>query len=405
MALQYIPLPKSPLEMTPEEVKSYLDNQPWSLIVRSLLVYEIERMRRDGQDTEPRTLRSLWYTLIKPALSKLGALEASYYNRARVGAKGKIGKAPDWDGLMSKYLAELVRAGVTSYEELAIIDGSRLRREPLPSSLGVNFVQTVGVHYPNIILFSEKDTIYPEIENIARLYGVSVLSGGGKPSFAATENLVKEMARHERFATSGKVYVLSLTDYDPSGYEIAEAVVKQVSEVAGKLRPASKVYYQRLGLTPDQLTAAELEQNSYTPAPSGLADWTKRTGGIGGRPLGLELDALPLSRIRALFVAGLQSIIESEAVYHRDLARALVDLLIWETLEPEIRRKREALHLAIEGDVLADSLTCDPQAIARFALAGESYIDPVSDDGALFRAADSIRAKLSQAAHTLPPMR
>jgi len=108
----------------------------------------LKATREAGETIEPRTLRSLWYTLLKPALDRLGALEPGYFNAQRVKSPKDIGKVPDWDGLASKYLAELVEAGVTSYDELGIIDGSRQRRSPLEQSQTVNDVSIIGVHHP-----------------------------------------------------------------------------------------------------------------------------------------------------------------------------------------------------------------------------------------------------------------
>ena len=43
--------------------------------------------------------------------------------------------------------------------------------------------------------FTEKDTIWEEVAAVASLYGVSAISGGGFPSCACTENMVKAISR------------------------------------------------------------------------------------------------------------------------------------------------------------------------------------------------------------------
>ena len=43
-----------------------------------------------------------------------------------------------------------------------------------------------------MILFTEKDTIWPEVENLASLYGVSAISGGGQPAAACTADVVRQ---------------------------------------------------------------------------------------------------------------------------------------------------------------------------------------------------------------------
>lgn len=401
MALKYIELPRNPLEMSREEIRSYLDGGDWSLIVRSLLMWELSRVRslqEAGEEIEPRTLRSLWYTLIKPALDKLGALEKNYYNRERVRKAKDIGKIPDWAGLLSKYLSQLVEKGVTSYEELGIIDGSRQRQPPRSQSLQVNSVAIVGVHYPNIVLFTEKDTIYSIVASIASLYGVSVISGSGNPSYAATENLVKEMASHSKFATGSNIYILTLTDYDPAGYNISKAQIDQIVKVAKTLKPkVGKVLPKRLGLEPSQLTPEERAQNVYTPAQNGLRAWYKETGGVDGQPLGLELDSLPIGRIRSLFVDGIREVIHSEKPYHNDLAEALVELLIWKEIKPKVDSLRRQVWTDIQAGELLANLSLPEGTLAQFAKAGFSHIDPVRYDGHLFKAADRIQETIQEA--------
>jgi hypothetical protein len=383
--------------MTSAEACFYLDHQDWSFIVRSLLMYEVERVRQSDEPIEPRTLRSLWYTLIKPALEKLGALEPEYYTPDRVRQLKDAGNIPDWDGLTSKYLAELVKLGVTTYEELNIIDGSRPRRAPAEQSLSVKSVGTVGVHYPNILLFTEKDTIYSVVEAIAALYGVGVLSGSGQPALAATENLIKDMVRHPNFATGGKVYILILTDYDQHGYSIARSAVKQVRLIAGTLPEVDRVEPIRIGLLPDQLTPEERQRNSYSPTRQGFESWFKETGGVDGQRLGLELDALPISRVRQLFITGLQQFIDSEKPYHKDLAKAFIDLLVWDVVKPGLEQLQDRLKQAIDADSLVDQLQCPDDIMAQFALAGFSHIDPLEYDQHVFKAADGLRAQLLDA--------
>jgi hypothetical protein len=401
MSLKYVELPAHPLEIDRPVIRQLLGGLGWAVLMRSILMFEVTRVkaiRKTGESMEPRTLRSLWYTLLKPALDRLGALEPGYFTPDRVKSLKDVGKVPDWDGLASKYLAELVEAGITSYDELGIIDGSRQRREPRGQTLPVNNVAIVGVHHPNLLLFTEKDTIYSIVESIAALYGISVLSGSGQPSYAATENLIREMVNHQNFATSSNIYILTLTDYDPAGYTISQSVIDQVARVAATLPQVGEVFYERLGLEPGQLSDAERARNTYTPAPTGLEKWFAQTGGVDGQPLGLELDSLPISRIRELFVSGLDGIIESEKPYHDDLASALIDLLIWETLEPKIETMRENLRQAIEADTLIERLKCPADIVAQFAKAGARHIDPLRHDRYIFQAADEIRGKLRQVA-------
>jgi hypothetical protein len=381
--------------MTRGEARYYLDNQSWSFIIRSLLMYEIDRVRYSEDRIEPRTLRSLWYTLIKPALEKLGALEESYYTMARSRKKNDVGKIPDWSAKLSKYLVELVDNGITSYEELRVIDESRPRRPPQGNGMTVHTVDLIDSYNPNIVLFTEKDTIYNVVRNIGSVYGISAISGSGEPSYAATENLIKRIVRHENFLSGNNIYLLSLTDYDPAGYTISETIHHQMEKVASTLNGnVSSVIHSRLGLEPEQLTPSELEKNTYTPKSQGLQKWFKLTNGVNGRPLGIELDALPISRLRQMFVDGIQSIISNEDKYHGDLAAALVETLIWEALDPQITKMRDSLREKINATTIIKNLSCPDGTLALFATNGFDHVDPLEYDKYVFKAADDIRNKI-----------
>jgi len=175
--------------MTDGELRDALGDLPASQVIRSLLMSELEAMR-NGAEREDRTMRhGLWYELAKPALSRSGRLNDKTGN----------GKPVDWPALLSKYLAELVREGVTTYEELRIVDGSRQRQTAVDITRTIADVQLVGGHFPRVILFTEKDTIWPVVADLASLYGVSAISGGGEPSNACTENTVKRIMCSEAY--------------------------------------------------------------------------------------------------------------------------------------------------------------------------------------------------------------
>lgn len=367
MALKYIRLSQHPGNMSPEQLQAELAGVDDSKLMRSLLLAELEAIRA-GEERPIRTMRNLWYTLIKPALSRLGRL-----NELTSG-----GKAKAWDKKLSVILGELVKAGETTYEELSIIDGSRQRQEARPVSQPVATVALTGAHYPHIILCSEKDTIYPIIRQVAQLYGVSCYSGGGQPSGAATENLVLEIIRSSAYRRSPQpLLVLSLTDYDPAGYSIANSFFVQVQE---SLRGQGiRAEHIRLGLLPWQLTQEELLQNAYEPKDKGLEEWLQETGGIGGEPLGLELDALPIDRLRLMFVEEVERQIDLRQ-REQDLREAVVDLLACELLLPDFEAKRRALLAAARQAGLMEHLQQSPLPEALFkraALAGMSTIDPV----------------------------
>jgi hypothetical protein len=187
--------------------------------------------------------------------------------------------------------------------------------------------------------------------------------------------------RRERPAA---LVILSLTDYDPFGFHIAEAQRKQAEEavlaIPQEERGAlAEVIHDRLGLYPGQLTPEELDANSYEPKEAGLRAWLEETGGVNGQPLGLELDALPLSRLRAMFAEAIEKHVDIER-RREDLRRACVDLLAWDVLGPIVDRYKAELVEAIDEAGLLDAVKSAPipEDIFKDAAAmGARAVDPV----------------------------
>jgi hypothetical protein len=219
MAKKFVPLQKHPSDMTAAELQDALADAKDSVVMRSLILAEVEAMRA-GAERERRTMRNLWYELVKPALSRAGIL-----NKLTRG-----GKPVPWANKLSGYLAELVRAGETSYEELLIVDGSRQRRPARVVTQTVADVELVGAHFPWVILCTEKDTIWGEVEALASLYGVSAISCGGQPSNACTENTIRAIVRSEAFQRERPacITLLSLTDYDPAPIDARGAAKERI---------------------------------------------------------------------------------------------------------------------------------------------------------------------------------
>jgi hypothetical protein len=371
--LTYRVLPTNLFSLPDQEVKRQLSGLQYTEVIRSLILYEVNAIRA-GEVREVRTLRGLWYKLVKPIISRAG----------RLNELGKNNKPVEWARYLSDYLNELVDAGITSYEELAIIDGSRERRPAAQVAAQLIDVTMIGGHYPWIILFTEKDTIWPIVENIASLYGVSAISGKGKPSNACSENITRAIINSEAFqaAQPEALILLSLTDYDPSGYIISSAQLDQITTAArnygGELGKLRQVIHKRIGITPDQLTPAELAANSYEPKEAGLTEWLKETGGINGQPLGLELDSLETSRIRAMYASAIEAEIDLTNRYN-DLREAFIDLMACNALLPEFNRRRaELIAQARKSPIYTDikSAALSEDLFYNAAIAGKPWVGP-----------------------------
>lgn len=298
-----------------------------SNLMRSFILNERDFLQVDYT----RGLRRFWYMAIKPALEKLDLLKSS--DVTDEGMK-------KWDSTLSRYIADMVRAGELTYQDLNIVDDSR------KLSLPGNVFQTVSLRTygaqisaadnPNIILCCEKDTVFEHIEKLASLFGCSCISGKGQNAFAAMEKLLRGMPYDVE-----DIHILTFTDYDPSGYSISGTFKKQALSHLSNLGLDSKVHIERIGITLDQLTPDEILNNQYTPKSHGKGQktindkWMELTNGIDGEFKGLELDALSPDRVRTIFASSLKSYLDP-GQYSKFVKKSYIRLRVLQSIQNRI---------------------------------------------------------------------
>jgi hypothetical protein len=158
MAKKYIKLDRPIKDIPREELKDKLAGLKQSELMRTIILNEKEFINIDYT----RSLRAFWYATVKPTLDKLGRLTED--DQTEEGLK-------NWDNELSRYMAELVKMGVLNYKDLKIIDNSR-RRETPKEQYSVVDLDTYGYKvaiapHANIIISTEKDTVYNIISGIA----------------------------------------------------------------------------------------------------------------------------------------------------------------------------------------------------------------------------------------------
>ena len=269
-----------------------------------------------------RSLRSFWYKVIKPVLSRLGKINQADKTEEAL---------TRWDAELSRQMSMLVRNGFMNYSDIGIKDTSRMRNL---TELG---------NASNILIAVEKDTVFDTIKDLAGYFGCQAFSMGGKPAFSATEEIFKKLIGR---AGIENIYIYSLTDYDPTGYQISEIIGNQIQQLINNTHRHFRkptLTSKRIGITPDQLTAQEVEFNAYTPKATGREKWFKRTGGINGKPDGLELDALTATRIKEIFIKALEDVIQPEK-YLEDITKRVAHDFIESQLEEIVLSQFEELQ-------------------------------------------------------------
>lgn len=363
----YIDLPCHVKFMTSEELLEFFPPEEYTnaYLMRSLIMNEKQNYRHTR---DSRTLRGVWYSTIKPALDKLGLLTEE--DQTEVGLT-------KWDATLSRYMADLLRKGYILYSDLGIVDVSRRKQNPsirysVPNLSSFGFKINVAP-YPNILIATEKDTVYNIISDIAELFGCSCISCKGQNALGAMEVLIKNIK--DRFWRNewDTFYILTMTDYDPAGYYIADALVKQARDILDALGMyKANIEYARIGITPDQLTNEMVEANKYTPKPSNIEKWFEKTGGINGEPKGLELDALEPDQIREIFVNNISEYID-ESVYKDFVKNSFIKSLILEGVAPKIDKLVDRVTKQVE-----DKITVEDFDLLYYAKQGYDSV-PVLD--------------------------
>ncbi len=313
-----------------------------SFLMRSIILNEKQYMTCNYT----RTLRSLWYSTVKPTLDRLGLLSTQDMTEDSLTA---------WDKTLSKYLAELVRDGLLSYRDLNIEDESRRKQVP----------QYYNTFYSNVILAVEKDTVFNIVKDIADLFGCSCISSKGLCSLGATEYLLRQVKESK---PNEEIHFLTLTDYDPTGYSISDTFKQQAEDLRQVLDLKCNIHVERIGITPEQLTQEELELNQYTPKAKGIEKWLALTGGINGQSKGLELDAFTPDRMREIFATCLQNYIDQN-VYTETIKQDFIQSKVRESLNPYI----DAIVKDMTSNKFQDVKLLDYD-IFQFAKDGYSYI-------------------------------
>ncbi len=128
----------------------------------------------------------------------------------------------DLDGLFSKQLTAMVRAGLLSYKDLKITDDRQSFRRIAP--LYGN---------PHIILLGEKFSFLSKLIEIHLQYGITIQCSKGMPSLVMADTMITEMAE-AGYDMSQEFIILTFTDFDPTGWNIGNTFARHLKELGIK---------------------------------------------------------------------------------------------------------------------------------------------------------------------------
>lgn len=321
------------------------------------LVWQMKERVSSGEKPFNELVRTYWYMYIKSTLARAGALSAD----------------TDQYKQLTGNITDMVKTfRLMNYKDIGFRDENEANKR-----IGVN---------ANIIPFSEKLGHFAYLTELHKQYNVSAIALGGQPSVMNTEYFVDELKKAKanpgladtaalsRGAAdrpvmfslpAGKInlqrsfYLYSIVDYDPSGWIIRDAFLKNLAHYKVK-----NVKVHDL-INPDMLTPEEIKLARY-PVRAGadmeaknkkwLADVEARHYKNqkylvedlpdGKKKLyGLEAEAVSTARLSEKLKEVMVPVIggneEALKIYEmKNLNQAIKDLIIFKLTHPET----EAAH-------------------------------------------------------------
>jgi hypothetical protein len=210
----------------------------------------------------------------------------------RVVSAGAIEKTEKGYGAVQRRLLHLRRVGQVSYA--AITDGTRLRLKPDSWAGADQMLSDVASSYrralwndqdAEVIVISEKDAISGVVFPVTAEYDVELCITRGYSSETFTNSIAQTVKFNDSIGKT--TYVYQLGDHDPSGVDGWRSFGERVRGFA----PAASVVFERIAVTPEQITLWDLPTRPTKGSDSRAAKFVGES---------VEVDAIPASSLRDL---------------------------------------------------------------------------------------------------------
>lgn len=224
----------------------------------------------------------------------------------RVVSAGAVEKSERGYGAVQRALLRLRRTGVVPYH--SITDGTRLRLKPDSWSDLDQMLSDAASSYrralwddqsAEVIMVYEKDAISGVVYPVTAEFDVELCITRGYSSETFTHSIAQTVNANAR---RGKVtYVYQLGDHDPSGVD----AWREFSEKVHRFTPGSDVVFERLAVTPEQITLLDLPTRPTKASDSRAAKFDGES---------VEVDAIPASTLRAIVRASIEQHVDPESL-------------------------------------------------------------------------------------------
>jgi hypothetical protein len=207
----------------------------------------------------------------------------------RATVEGLVDKTEQGYAAVQDDLAKLRRRGDVSYYDIA--DNTRLQRRPKTYASVAEALKSTARFYRKSLwaeadayveVWLEKDALSGVVWPVTSEYDVPLMVARGYASLSFLHGAADAISNLDVPA-----YIYHLGDFDPSGVNAGEKIEETLRELA----PDADITFERLGVTPSQITALNLPTRPTKKTDS-------RHKGFGN--ISVELDAMEPETLRTL---------------------------------------------------------------------------------------------------------
>jgi hypothetical protein len=236
--------------------------------IKNVIWQAYERISEGKSPPIMGNIRTFWYLWVKPVLAHIEDNAAA--------------KTDPYDVMIRLFAEMVLDLKLFRYSDFDFTDENWENRR-------------VGSTRPEVLVFAEKSGWIRFLRELHEELGVSILALGGAPSALTSEYTARDI----KTALKGDLTIrlIGIVDYDPSGHIIAAAFKDQLAATGLPNSSLTTV------INPSHYTEEEIQIFKFPlpkKEPTKLQQWLKRTGGIDGKPYGLESESMPRERLREL---------------------------------------------------------------------------------------------------------
>lgn len=254
-----------PWTLSPAAIAAAFAGASAAAVVRSVVLRLAEEIRAGREPGVRGNLRTLGYRYLLPVWTHAPSVGAT-----------------DWYvRLVRETRRQVTDRRALSYRDLDLTDENWESRR-------------IGTTHPRIVAFGEDLDLVRLFRRAHERHGITTIAFGGALSTITAEYTAAHI--HEADPDGGRLHLLSLADWDPSGYDASHALRRHF-ETFGFDDPSLVFVVRPEILTEDQRARLAVPITHRGAMKKALQRWHHETGGVDGARAKLEATTIPSDQL------------------------------------------------------------------------------------------------------------